>query len=58
MTFNTIPVETNDDSKLYDVLNLVINGWPSIHQDYVWVDSEENYYGFKPCYKWMTFNTI
>ena len=39
------------------VLNLVINGLPSIH---VW-----SFYiicfpdvGFKPCYKWITFNTL
>ena len=38
------------------VLNLVINGWPSIPPN----TYDEDYFremGFKPCYKWMTFNT-
>ena len=38
-----------------DVLNLVINGIPSIQNP---VDALLNSYGcFKPCYKWNTFNT-
>ena len=38
------------------VLNLVINGWPSIPTP--WADLEKKLNdGFKPCYKWMTFNT-
>ena len=39
------------------VLNLVINGLPSIHQkndDYLNIE----WYRFKPCYKWITFNTF
>ena len=37
------------------VLNLVINGIPSI-QNYTYYDlTLDN--GFKPCYKWNTFNT-
>ena len=39
------------------VLNLVINGLPSIHTP----ESEEynNWkFCFKPCYKWITFNTM
>ena len=40
-----------------DVLNLVINGLPSIR--YIWKRSWNNITnGFKPCYKWITFNTI
>ena len=37
------------------VLNLVINGWPSIQRIYCKKPSLLK--GFKPCYKWMTFNT-
>ena len=37
------------------VLNLVINGWPSILRGSLdYADFQES---FKPCYKWMTFNT-
>ena len=38
------------------VLNLVINGWPSIQKVF---EHKGNIMemGFKPCYKWMTFNT-
>ena len=40
----------------YRVLNLVINGWPSIRND---IERVENVMlSFKPCYKWMTFNTL
>ena len=38
------------------VLNLVISGIPSIHSDY-WVCLKLIELGFKPCYKWNTFNT-
>ena len=38
------------------VLNLVINGWPSILAEVDRLNSIE--FGFKPCYKWMTFNTM
>ena len=40
----------------YSVLNLVINGIPSIPYSKL----ETNYIliSFKPCYKWNTFNTI
>ena len=40
-----------------NVLNLVINGWPSIHKT-VANASILYVYSFKPCYKWMTFNTL
>ena len=37
------------------VLNLVINGWPSIlNKNEFW---DNLYECFKTCYKWMTFNT-
>ena len=38
------------------VLNLVINGWPSILLGALMVSAQLGL-GFKPCYKWMTFNT-
>ena len=38
-----------------EVLNLVINGWPSIPKNYY--IRKNNGVCFKPCYKWMTFNT-
>ena len=42
--------------KTIRVLNLVINGIPSIRWDTV---RERKLNGsFKPCYKWNTFNTI
>ena len=39
-----------------NVLNLIINGWPSIPKG---IFEERGYYAlrFKPYYKWMTFNT-
>ena len=37
------------------VLNLVINGWPSIPAIGNIGSAVDS--GFKPCYKWMTFNT-
>ena len=65
---------------LFEVLNLVINGWPSIHMDTFRIEylmivlnlvingwpsilnlkivlGGTQYESFKPCYKWMTFNT-
>ena len=38
-----------------EVLNLVINGLPSIPKDTSWRWSRRT--SFKPCYKWITFNT-
>ena len=40
----------------YFVLNLIINGLPSIHNNGRSTGSLP--YGFKPYYKWITFNTI
>ena len=39
----------------FSVLNLIINGIPSIHQ--LWYPTIYGCYGFKPYYKWNTFNT-
>ena len=44
-------------SNKIDVLNLVINGYPSIHKKIVY-DVDGVLYGFKPCYKWIPFNTL
>ena len=55
MTFNTMEwVELR--FYIYTVLNLVINGWPSIHKKYYMLN--EPIVSFKPRYKWMTFNTL
>ena len=37
-----------------NVLNLIINGLPSIPVGH---DVDTSYVGFKPYYKWITFNT-
>ena len=37
------------------VLNLVISGIPSIHS--IVTAWSKEIIGFKPCYKWNTFNT-
>ena len=39
-----------------NVLNLVINGWPSIRKESIDIGNLSGC--FKPCYKWMTFNTL
>ena len=41
---------------LYRVLNLVINGLPSILKAKKECE-KHSIYSFKPCYKWITFNT-
>ena len=38
------------------VLNLIINGLPSIQNGVIFRNSRE-VFGFKPYYKWITFNT-
>ena len=43
-------------TKLIKVLNLVINGIPSIRKDKDKLIKKLKA-GFKPCYKWNTFNT-
>ena len=55
MTFNTKTWNKGDSEYDYSVLNLVINGWPSIRID---LQPTVPVYCFKPCYKWMTFNTL
>ena len=52
-TFNTLS-KFWDFSKTTGVLNLIINGIPSILNN---KDFWRNLYGFKPYYKWNTFNT-
>ena len=42
--------------KLEKVLNLVINGIPSIQIDTL--NTAVDISSFKPCYKWNTFNTL
>ena len=46
----------NDDVVIcgYEVLNLIINGIPSIQKK---ITEKELREGFKPYYKWNTFNT-
>ena len=39
------------------VLNLIINGLPSIHEEEVKQVATEFNLSFKPYYKWITFNT-
>ena len=54
ITFNTCKNEK--DWKNHDgVLNLIINGLPSIQEKYE--VNENNELSFKPYYKWITFNT-
>ena len=47
---------TNDLEDLEKVLNLVINGLPSILISLA--TAIAGIKGFKPCYKWITFNTL
>ena len=42
-------------TELQEVLNLVINGLPSIPKKYKTIRGKRT--SFKPCYKWITFNT-
>ena len=54
----SIPNDTNLYLKDFtSVLNLVINGWPSILNTVKFTVFLSTL-SFKPCYKWMTFNTI
>ena len=57
ITFNTMDEENCihlDDNEL--VLNLIINGLPSIHIGGIKMEMKN--LGFKPYYKWITFNTL
>ena len=53
-TFNTLNKEY--EQKVREVLNLIITGIPSI-QKYVFLPRKKIERGFKPCYKWIAFNT-
>ena len=54
-TFNTIDGQ-GDHGILHEVLNLIINGIPSILNEDV-IKAELDRLSFKPYYKWNTFNT-
>ena len=57
ITFNTYSNKENDFCfYLCEVLNLVINGLPSILL-YIFHNFLPINFSFKPCYKWITFNT-
>ena len=47
---------TNKYGNKFKVLNLIINGLPSIQTYGDWECYKDE--GFKPYYKWITFNTI
>ena len=51
-----MPEDYEDATVLSEVLNLVINGLPSIlgKENFL---VEPKMRSFKPCYKWITFNT-
>ena len=40
------------------VLNLIINGLPSIPSAIHFFEKNYEWLGFKPYYKWITFNTL
>ena len=54
-TFNTGGISQELIQGIDRVLNLVINGIPSIQEDIM--KKIKNIKSFKPCYKWNTFNT-
>ena len=56
ITFNTSQKELLEKKKLQEVLNLVINGLPSIPTQQQHTTCLR--ICFKPCYKWITFNTL
>ena len=55
ITFNTRWLSYYYLFLLFLVLNLVINGLPSIHMLLSYL--AYLIFRFKPCYKWITFNT-
>ena len=55
-TFNTLSDKKIDLLIKIKVLNLVINGIPSIQNLYIHC-GQMIILGFKPCYKWTAFNT-
>ena len=52
-----INVCTGIATEVVKVLNLVISGIPSILND-IFDAKVNDIMGFKPCYKWNTFNTV
>ena len=54
ITFNTKKI-LGSNRFILGVLNLIINGLPSILYDQKDIRDEET--SFKPYYKWITFNT-
>ena len=57
ITFNT-KMEEEFKKMEETVLNLVINGLPSILCGGIIMRDYLIFLGFKPCYKWITFNTF
>ena len=58
ITFNTLNKILRHNFDKFEVLNLVINGLPSILTVVVeFKNGLRNFFCFKPCYKWITFNT-
>ena len=57
ITFNISFSAFSLASLIASVLNLVINGLPSIYEPKLEVYTICNS-GFKPCYKWITFNIL
>ena len=55
ITFNTVIRKGNIYLSI-DVLNLIINGLPSIRNEFK--KDPTIYWCFKPYYKWITFNTL
>ena len=55
ITFNTKNLKKQKCLKVYQVLNLIINGLPSILTEEF--NRKDFNLGFKPYYKWITFNT-
>ena len=55
-TFNTLSDKKIDLLIKIKVLNLVINGIPSIQKGQMLATMKM--VSFKPCYKWNTFNTV
>ena len=54
-TFNTVGGDLYE-KRFTKVLNLIINGIPSIQNLYIHC-GQMIILGFKPCYKWTAFNT-
>ena len=57
ITFNT-PKPTISEDLDFSVLNLIINGLPSILKISIMMRLQSLELSFKPYYKWITFNTL